>query len=115
VEDTDGLVPMCKGDDALGRPCDDYNDCSIDDKCLLVTNPTARIGNVACCGVASGLPCEDYNEYTDNDICVDIPTTNRVFERNILCREVVAVGRPCPDSEAVCAIGDLVFAFCDGT
>jgi hypothetical protein len=118
VEVNDGLVPMCKGDDALGAPCDDYNDCSVNDMCINVTNPTPIIGNVACRGMASGLPCEDYNDCTDNDICIDIPTTNRVFGRNILCRGDVAVGRPCDDGrdysvDTVCSIGSLGFAVCD--
>jgi hypothetical protein len=106
-------VPMCKGDDALGPSCDDYNVCSVDDKCIPVTNPSPIFGNVACRGVASGLTCEDYNECTDEDICIDIPSRDRVFGRSIICRGEVAVGRACND-EQECTVDDVCIKFDDG-
>jgi hypothetical protein len=112
-----GIVPTCKGDDALDAPCDDGVECSIDDKCIPVASPDSSRGSVACRGVASGLPCDDDNECTDDDTCVDIPTTNRVFGRNIVCRGTVIEGRPCKNNDydgddLTCQLLDDGFSSC---
>jgi hypothetical protein len=116
IDTGNGQVPKCKGDDLLDAPCDDYNDCSINDKCVPVTNFGDLI-TAACRGEASGLPCEDYNECSDNDTCVDISTSNRLFGRNILCQGRVVEGRPCNDyddntDDEVCFEVDNGFSTC---
>jgi hypothetical protein len=91
------MVTACKGDDALNAPCDDFNDCSIDDKCIAVPNPTVLSG-VKCRGVASGVPCDDYNECSDEDKCIEVSSSNIAFGSSILCRGEGALGRPCNDN-----------------
>jgi hypothetical protein len=106
------MVPACKGDDALNAPCDDFNDCSIDDKCIAVLNPTALSG-VKCGGVASGVPCDDHNECSDEDKWIEVHSSNRAFASSILCRGEPAMGRPCNDGRDD-TIDDICFNMFDG-
>jgi hypothetical protein len=120
VDVSDGKVPMCKGDDALGAACNDENACSVDDKCIPVPFPTPLTGNVACRGVASGMPCDDYSVCTDDDTCIEINSSERVFGSSILCIGEVVVGRACNDYvdctvDDVCLENQDGFAECRGT
>jgi hypothetical protein len=110
----------CKGDDALGAPCDDKNECSVDDKCIPLPNPSVAGGNLFCRGVPSGLPCDDTNVCTDEDKCIEVPRTWGIHETSIVCRGEVVVGRPCDDFmdctvNDVCYKHDRDFSRCFGT
>ena len=65
--DGSGDVSFCRGTPAVGKPCDDYNDCTTDDACFFGYADYAFCGGTP---VAQGTPCDDDNDSTTNDVCV---------------------------------------------
>lgn len=65
-----GSFGVCQGTPKVGIPCNDFNECTVDDKCKVVkTAEGDEIGE--CMGTFSAdTPCNDYNDpCTINDRC----------------------------------------------
>jgi hypothetical protein len=68
VSTDDETVPVCKGDVAIGEPCDEYNDCSINNQCVVI-NPRFTLDAGAQCNgsLAASKACNDFNDCTNED------------------------------------------------
>ena len=60
----------CSGTPTPGVACNDYDECTVDDECVVVeTDARQQMGE--CMGtLAEDLACNDYEECTINDRCV---------------------------------------------
>lgn len=75
IESDYGDFGICVGIPKLGAACNDYDDCTKDDKCkVVVTDDGAFRGQ--CMGKFAGeIPCNDYNDdCTSNDRCGSMPS-----------------------------------------
>jgi hypothetical protein len=98
VSTDDGDVPVCKGDVAVGEVCNDYSDCSIDDRCVAITPHFTFDTGARCRGsLISNQTCNDYNDCTDGDVCAEIPCESCAFGSFFGCRGELLAGQPCND------------------
>jgi hypothetical protein len=99
--------------------CEDYNDCSVNDTCIIEYELGFRF--LRCQGEASGLPCDDNNECTANDACVEIPTPD-YYATDVTCLGELIDDKPCDDNNS-CTYDDMcgyyvsrpIFSICSGT
>jgi hypothetical protein len=126
VSTEDGDVPVCMGDPDVGNACDDYNECSVDDKCVAVTPVFSFNTGASCRGVlATGQSCNDYNVCTDDDVCGEFPYTTDYgfplsFDTFFGCEGKLVAGRPCDDNDVctsndVCRESEFSAGSCEGT
>ena len=106
-----GGYAFCEGIPAPGKSCNDYNDCSVDDVCVM-----DHSGDFAFCQgePTTGGPCNDYNDCTAKDVCV-----MSEFEDYALCHGEPTVGRPCDDyndytGDSVCVAYGEDYSYCQG-
>ena len=71
IESDYGDFGLCLGIPKLGAACNDYDDCTKDDKCKVVITNDGQAFRGQCMGKFAGeIPCNDYNdECTSNDRC----------------------------------------------
>jgi hypothetical protein len=108
---------VCRGVPNPGIACDDSNECTTDDICVLGEN-----GILAFCqgSPAPGTPCSDGNTCTEDDACVLEAGDGR---GSAFCQSgpPLPAGTPCsafdpsvPSTGGVCVTDDYFGAFCDG-
>lgn len=102
----------CSGGIALGESCDDYNECTTDDTCML-TRVQFVGGEVraVCRGTpAVNMPCEDNNFCTDNDRCMPYDYDPSYYVQNYICLGFVRDYESCDDGNP-CTIDDRCRTF----
>lgn len=62
-----GTFGICMGTPKLGIPCDDYDVCTEDDKCKVITTDDGLLRGECMGSFAEDKPCQDENDCTSND------------------------------------------------
>lgn len=119
-----GPAPRCRGDIAVGNPCNDGDGCTKDDACAIEpeeNRPSPFDFGRRCRGVLdTEATCNDFNDCTNNDRCVFLGSDEGYDPGFIACRGDVLTGQPCDDYNQCtfddqCA-GNFPFSgFCAGT
>ncbi len=131
---TTTVTVLCKNGYALNDPCNDYDDCTYDDKIQLdcTCKGTPKIcnspyvcysGKCLCpSGYEIGASCDDYNDCTENDIVqsdcscqgtpIYCPYNTTCSDGYCLCPGGYEVGSPCNDGD-YCTVNDVYDSNCN--
>lgn len=67
MEFENGTHGVCVGTPEVGTPCEDYDECTEDDKCKVITTDDG-VQRGECMGTfVPDRPCQDDNDCTSND------------------------------------------------